>query len=56
MIRLVVDTTREREDAETDASARLLRHWVRAVTRNAVLRGKLPLSCMGPNPLERPKT
>ena len=58
MIRLVHDTaaTSEREDAETAASAQLLRHWVRAVTRNAVLSGKLPNSFLGPNPIERPKT
>lgn len=39
MIRLVRDTARERQDDGTDASARLLQHWVRAVTRDRVLRG-----------------
>ena len=36
---LVADAVREREDDGTDASARLLQHWVRAVTRDRVLRG-----------------
>ena len=56
MIRLVSDAAREREDAETAASARMLRRWTQAVTRNAVLSGKLPSSFLGPNPIERPKT
>ena len=33
----------------------MLRRWTQAVTRNAVLSGKLPSSFLGPNPLERPK-
>ena len=43
MIRLVRDTAavREREDVEIEASARLLRHWTRAVTRDRVLRGAI---------------
>ena len=56
MIRLVHDVSREREDAETAASARLLQTWTQAVTRNAVLSGKLPSSFLGPNRFERPKT
>ena len=55
MLRLVHDAAREREDAETAASARMLRRWTQAVTRNAVLSGKLPSSFLGPNPLKRPK-
>ena len=41
MIRLMRDTdaTRKREDDRTAASARLLQHWVHAVTRDRVLRG-----------------
>ena len=38
-LRLVSDTARERQDDGTDASARLLQHWTRAVTRDRVLRG-----------------
>ena len=55
MIRLVRNVTRKREDAETAASARMLRRWTQAVTRNAVLSGKLPSSFLGPNRFERPK-
>ena len=39
MLRLVSNAAREREDAETAASARLLQRWVAAVTRDRVLRG-----------------
>ena len=37
------------------ACSAMLHRWTQAVTRNAVLSGKLPRSCMGPNPFERPK-
>ena len=41
MIRLMrdVDAIRQREDDRIAASTRLLQHWVRAVTRDRVLRG-----------------
>ena len=56
MLRLVPDAARERQDAETAASARLLQAWTRAIVRDRVLRGKLPSSFLGPNRFERPKT